>query len=98
MHINKELDYKVIFKLICACLAVSTTIWCCYEFGKNEDMCEVSYKRFLQDAQSIYPDVTVIIPYQLNEEQFENMSSNQHHLKLNEFRHFDRHLTHHTQL
>ena len=73
MHINKELDYKVIFKLICACLAVSTTIWCCYEFGKNEDMCEVSYKRFLQDAQSIYPDVTVIIPYQLNKIEFEKL-------------------------
>ena len=69
----KELDFKVIFKIVCACLALTTTIWCCIEFGKNEDMCEVSYKRFLQDNQSIYPDLTVIMPYQLNEKAFQNL-------------------------
>ena len=75
MNTNVELDFKVIFKIVCASLAFSTTIWCCLEFGKNEDMCEVSYKRFLQDDQSIYPELTVIIPYQLNENAFQSLGA-----------------------
>ena len=71
MDTNNESNFIVICKIICICLAVTTTVWCCLEFGKNEDMCDVSYKRFLQDNQSIYPDVTVLIPYQLNETAFE---------------------------
>ena len=36
-------------------------------------MCEVNYKRFLQDDQSIYPDIAVLLPYQLNETAFQKL-------------------------
>ena len=72
-HINNEPNFEVIFKIVSICGAIATTIWCCYEFSKNEDMCEVYYKRFLQDDQSIYPDITVLMPYQLNETAFREL-------------------------
>ena len=67
------MDLEVIFKIFCMFGAVATAIWCCYEFAKNEDICEVSYKRFLQDSQSTYPDLFVLFPYLLNETAFENL-------------------------
>ena len=72
-HITNKPNFEVIFKIVSICGAIATTIWCCYEFSKNEDMCEVYYKRFLQDDQSIYPDITVLMPYQLNETAFRQL-------------------------
>ena len=72
-YLNNEPNFEVIFKIVSFCGAIATTIWCCYEFSKNEDMCEVYYKRFLQDDQSIYPDITVLMPYQLNETAFRQL-------------------------
>ena len=67
------MEFEVIFKIFCMFGAVATAIWCCYEFAKNEDICEVSYKRFLQDSQSTYPDIFVLFPYLLNKTAFENL-------------------------
>ena len=72
MNNKNKFHFEVVFKIICMCGAIATTVWCCYEFSKNEDMCEVYYKEFLEDNQSIYPDITVMIPYQLNETAFQN--------------------------
>ena len=70
---KKGLYFEAIFKIICACGVIATSLWCCYEFGKNEDFCEISYKMFLQDQQDIYPDVNIITPYQLNTTAFHNL-------------------------
>ena len=56
-----------LLKLVCVIGALATTIWCCYEFIKNEDMCEIYFKRFAEDEESIYPDLSIIIPHQLDE-------------------------------
>ena len=72
MNSKTKFHFEVVFKIFCICGAIATTVWCCYEFSKNEDMCEVYYKEFLEDNQSIYPDITVMIPYQLNETAFQN--------------------------
>ena len=56
-----------VFKFLCALGAISCSIWCCYEYSKNEDMCDVYFKEFLEDDDSVYPDVTVMIPHQSNE-------------------------------
>ena len=47
--------------------AIISVIWCCYEYAKNEDMCEVNYRRFLETDEYVYPDLTVILPIQVNE-------------------------------
>ena len=65
---KRNLISSILFKAICLSGAIATAIWCCYEYNKNEDMCEVYFKRFLEDEWSIYPDITISIPHQLNEE------------------------------
>ena len=72
MNSKNKLHFEVVFKIFCISGAIATTVWCCYEFSKNEDICEVYYKAFLEDNQSIYPDLTLMIPYQLNETAFRN--------------------------
>ena len=47
--------------------AIASVTWCCYEYSRNEDMCEVSFKRFLEDNDRVYPDLTVWMPIQINE-------------------------------
>ena len=63
----KETKESVFLKIICLSGAIATSIWCCYEYHKNEDMCEVYFKRFTEDDESIYPDLTLMLPHQLDE-------------------------------
>ena len=44
-----------LLKVICILGALSTTIWCFYEYLKNEDMCEVYFKRFTEDQERSVP-------------------------------------------
>ena len=55
------------FKLICICVTLGLIIWCSYEFHKNEDICEVIFKKFLDDDDSDYPVLTFIVPNRFNE-------------------------------
>ena len=45
------------FKLLCVLGTLTLVIWCCYEFYKNEDVCEVLFKVFHEDEDSIYPEL-----------------------------------------
>ena len=63
----KDTKESVFLKIICLSGAIATSIWCCYEYHKNEDMCEVYFKRFTEDDESIYPDLTLMLPHQLDE-------------------------------
>ena len=63
----KEAKESVFLKIICLSGAIATSIWCCYEYHKNEDMCEVYFKRFTEDEDSIYPDLTLMLSHQLDE-------------------------------
>ena len=67
MNLKEKNVCRVLFKCICTFGAISSSLWCCYEYSKNEDICEVQYKEFLEDEDSVYPDITVMIPQQSNE-------------------------------
>ena len=77
--IDKTL-FGFIFKTFCLIGAIVSAGWCCYEFSKNEDICDVYFKRFLEDEESVYPEMTIVVPQQFNESKLktifgENMTS-----------------------
>ena len=55
------------FKLLCILVTLSLVIWCCYEFSKDEDICEVHFKKFRGDEDSVYPDLGFVLPNRFNE-------------------------------
>ena len=56
-----------VFKMLCILTTLILVVWCCYEFYKNEDVCEVIFKKFQEDEDAIYPELTFMIPDQYNE-------------------------------
>ena len=48
-----------LFQIPCLIAATSTVIWCCYEFSKNEDVCDFSFKKYNEDEESIYPHISL---------------------------------------
>ena len=56
-----------VFELVCILATVTLVFWCCHEFSKDEDVCEVLFKKFHEDEDSIYPDLTFALPNRLNE-------------------------------
>ena len=64
---NENPIFGLVLKRLLVAGAIASVIWCCYEYSKNEDMCEVSFKRFLEESDYLYPDLTMMIPNQLNE-------------------------------
>ena len=57
----------IFFKLLCIVATTALVIWCCWEFGKDEDVCEVLFKRFREDEESIYPALMFTMRTQFNE-------------------------------
>ena len=55
------------FKFSCILTTLALIIWCCYEFNKNEDVCEVLFKTFHEDQDSIYPEITFGVINRFNE-------------------------------
>ena len=55
------------FKFSCILTTLALVIWCCYEFNKNEDVCEVLFKTFHEDQESIYPEITFGVINKFNE-------------------------------
>ena len=60
-------SFHNIFKLFCIIATIILVLWCCYEFSKDEDVCEVLFKRFLEDDDSVYPTLTIVITNLFNE-------------------------------
>ena len=73
MNFNDRIFLDLSFKVFCLLAAIASVSWCCYEYSKNEDMCEVYFKRFLEDDESEYPDLTIVLPQQLNETKLEKI-------------------------
>ena len=59
--------FNLVFQIICLFGTITATLWCCYEFSKNEDICEVLFKKLLEDDETVYPDLTIGFPHQLND-------------------------------
>ena len=55
------------FRLVCILTTIALVIWCCIEFNENEDVCEVSFKKFHEDKDSIYPELTFVLPNRFDE-------------------------------
>ena len=72
------------FKLVCVLTTLSLVLWCCYEFYKNEDVCEVLFKVFHEDEDSIYPELSFSLPNRFNETALRayNSSFNEENYKL----------------
>ena len=47
------------FQIICIIGAVGLLSWCFSEYSKNEDVVEVSFKKYAEDEDSIYPDISL---------------------------------------
>ena len=60
-------SFHNVFKLFCIVATVILVIWCCYEFSKDEDVCEVIFKRWLVDDDSVYPTMSLVISDLFNE-------------------------------
>ena len=78
-EIHQDL-FGFIFKTFCLIGAIVSASWCCYEYSKDEDICDVYFKRFLEDEKSVYPQMTIALPQQFNETKLqtifgENMTS-----------------------
>ena len=67
ISLERKLTIDLVLRRILLFGAIVSVIWCCYEYAKNEDMCEVNYRLFLENDEHVYPDLTVILPIQVNE-------------------------------
>ena len=64
------------FRFMCIFAAIGLTCWCFYEFQKNEDVCEVVFKSFDEDEDSIYPSISIFLPNRYNESFLQTYNSN----------------------
>lgn len=55
------------FQLLCTLTTLALVIWCGIEFNKNEDVCEILFKTFHEDKDSVYPELTFSVPNRFNE-------------------------------
>ena len=64
-------------------MTLALIIWCCYEFNKNEDVCEVLFKTFHEDRDSIYPEITFGVQNRFNETALKAYNQIRHKQHLN---------------
>ena len=51
------------FNVICVVGACIMLVWCCWQFSQNEDLCEVSFKSYNVDEDSIYLSISLCFTY-----------------------------------
>ena len=51
--------FETLFQVTCSIATLGTLIWCGYEFAKNEDLCQVTFKKFHKGNDGIYPHVSL---------------------------------------
>ena len=69
MHIKGWKFLHNFFTLLCILATIALVIWCCYEFSKNEDVCEILFKNFQEDKDSLFPELTFGLQNRLNEKE-----------------------------
>jgi hypothetical protein len=65
-----------VFNILCLCTTISVVFWCCYEYSQNDDVCEILFKRFHGDDESVYPDLTFCVPDQFDETALKKYNEN----------------------
>ena len=48
-----------LFHAACLISAVCLTSWCIHEYGKNEDMAEIKFRKFHSSSNDIYPSISL---------------------------------------
>ena len=61
-------SFSHIFIITCIIGALSLLSWCFSEYCKNEDVVEVSFKKYGEDEDSIYPDISLCFDHPYIEE------------------------------
>ena len=64
------------FNVLCILATISLVFWCLYEYSKNEDICEILFKRFHEDEESLYPDLTFCVADQFDEMKLKSYNEN----------------------
>lgn len=54
------------FFLICVITTVGLTIYCIYQYSRNEDVSQISFKQYHEDEDSIYPAISLCLTDYLN--------------------------------
>lgn len=68
------LFFKVIFILLCFVMTIFMVTKCFLNYIRNEDVCLVSFKRFNDNADQIYPTTTLCISNPIQKEKLEIIS------------------------
>ena len=65
MSLHRYLNFENFFQALCHISAISLVIFCVHKFIQDEDLTEISFKRFLDDEESIYPEISLCLsePY-----------------------------------
>ena len=85
MHIKGWKFLHNFFTLLCILATIALVIWCCYEFSKNEDVCEILFKNFQEDKDSLFPELTFGLPNRFNETALRKHNQNFNEIN---YRHF----------
>ena len=65
---------KVIFILLCFVITILMVTKCFLNYMRNEDVCLVSFKRFNDSADQVYPTTTLCISNPIQKEKLEMIS------------------------
>ena len=66
---------KKIFRILCFLSAICLCIYCIIEFSNNDDLSEVSFKKFQGSDENMYPQVHVCFVNQFSENELKNINS-----------------------
>ena len=73
---SKEFEtFQLGFQCVCIIVVIGYGLISIRDFIQNDDLCEVSFKRFHSDTDSIYPAITICLNTPFVEERFQKVSS-----------------------
>ena len=58
---NNRQGWIILIESFCILATAALVIVCLVQFHYDEDLTEVSFKRFLEDKESIYPEISICI-------------------------------------
>ena len=72
--------FTTLFQLVCFSAAFAMLCWCSYLFSKDEDMCQVSYKRYNDEKADVYPSFTMCLRTPLKKRKWNRILSKESYL------------------
>ena len=59
MKYNSFETFSRAFQILCILGTLSLLTWCIWQFSKDEDFAEISFKKYGVDKNSVYPDISL---------------------------------------